>query len=177
MEKPKQQGRSLTLLRAVGEGVTAVAAGDPHAFDVAARRLWRMSAPSTPRVLEMTARLMLEELVDDAALAATAWPALARCRDRARRWLPQVDEELLAVLLFVGALGGEDTGWLPEPAATRHRLLLIAEIATTGDLRVAAFLDAALAAHDRAGHALPAAMTPAWLPRTRLPSDPTPTGR
>ncbi|MEV4657381.1 hypothetical protein [Micromonospora sp. NPDC049301] len=135
------------LWSAVVAGVRALHQKDHGQFQMSVDRLLRLPHAWAQQVLRDTAGLLVEELDPD---GWDRWSRLAAQVDHSEDWLPTVDRKLLAALL-PGGRRTPVTDLPGEPERTRHRLLLIAQLADVAQLGVGAFVDVALASNERAG--------------------------
>ncbi|GIG60223.1 hypothetical protein Lfu02_45950 [Longispora fulva] len=155
MDKPWQYlpPRARAIATAATEGVEAARAGDPEAFGAAAGRLAEFNPEQIRLVLGAVVRALLEDQHADGLTGDDVQAALGRCVRSAIAWFPDLDVNVLIVLV-TGALGVHpEEGEIAAPAplaVAQHATLLVSDLVTAADRPLHGYLAASLAEIARA---------------------------
>lgn len=139
--------------RGIRKAVTAtVAAAQAHQLEP----LRAASSAKDPERLAIVqgsvVRTLLEQLHPGGLSSADAQETIQRCAKAAAPWYPDLDPNLL-VLVLMGALGATDPTDSPQPNHTvisEHAALLIADLLAVADEPLDGYLSFALAEIERA---------------------------
>lgn len=137
------------IRKAVTDAVAAAQAGQPEPLRTA-------STAKDPERLAIVqgsvVRALLERLHPGGLSSADAQEAIQRCAKDTVPWFPDLDPNLL-VLVLMGALGAADPTDGPQPnhpAVAEHAALLIADLLVVADEPLDGYLSFALAEIERA---------------------------
>jgi len=151
MSTPPPSGSAAVrgIRRSVTEAVAAAAAQQLEPLHAA-------SAAKDPERLAIVqgsvVRTLLEQLHPGGLSSADAQETIQRCARAAAPWYPDLDPNLL-VLVLMGALGATDPTDGPQPnhtAISEHAALLIADLLAVADEPLDGYLSFALAEIERA---------------------------
>jgi hypothetical protein len=141
------------IAAAATEAVAAAHARDAEALDEAVAALAALDPAQSGLILGTAVRLLLEQGHPDGIDGDAVRDVLERCVRGAMTWQPEVDPQMI-LLLLAGALGvtGEDGSPPAKPdVLARHAALLLADLAGRDGARPAAeVFTAALAEIQRA---------------------------
>jgi hypothetical protein len=164
MNRHRLPAPARAISTAVSEAVAAAQARDAQRFTEAAEQLAALDQEQVGVVLGAVVRSLLEDMHPDGLSGEDVQDVLERCVRSAIGWLPEVDVDVLVVLL-TGALGvfeaDEQSRPPTGPQAARHAPLLVAYLlggaigpsrGTPGgsELQLAGYLTAAFAEIARA---------------------------
>jgi hypothetical protein len=135
------------IAEAAEDAVTAVIARDLESFESAAVRLAALNPEQVGLVLGAVVRMLLEELHPDGLAGEDIQVVLARCARAAVGWVPDVDLDVLVVLL-TGALGIHQPDEEARPIGglelARHTPLLVADLLGVVGRPLAGYLEVAV---------------------------------
>jgi hypothetical protein len=141
-----------TVAAAAVAAVAAAGDRDVAEFDRAAETLAALDPERVGLVLGAVVRMLLEELHPNGLSGEDVQVVLSRCVRSAAQWLPDVDVDVL-VLLLTGALGihqpEEQARRLTPRHVARHAPLLVADLVAISGLPFADFLDTAFSEIER----------------------------
>jgi hypothetical protein len=136
------------IVRAAIDAVSAAQAADPQDYRTAVEQLAAQDSEHVGLVLGAVVRMLLEEAHPDGLTADDMQQVLERAARTAAAWWPEVDPQLLLVLL-TGALGlhfsEEEVPRLTPFQVAGQAPLLIADLLAVRDRRLDGYLTVALA--------------------------------